>query len=239
MEYLRIGTELVAGFFTLFIIIKILGKTQISQITPFDFLSALVLGELVGNAIYQTETGALQIVFALVVWGSLLFIMESVNQRILKTRGFMQGKPSIIIRQGVIDRYQLNKNKINIDQLQTLLRQKSVFSIREVDYAILETNGGLSVLKKSNYDTPKKKDLLLPPEELHLPYTLISDGKVLKENLYDCGLNEEWLLKQLSARGLDKAQDVFFAEWSKVEGLYLVPYQGFSYDAFLKKLRLT
>lgn len=223
MEFGKIGTELFAGFILLFIITKLLGKTQISQITPFEFISALILGELVGNAIYDKEVGIIHIVFALFVWGLFMFIIEFFEIKVLKLRGVLEGDPSIVIKKGRMNRKEMGKNKMSINELQTLLRQKDVFSIREVDYAILESNGTVTVLRNAQYDSVTRGDMNLPQEEVHIPVSLIIDGTVLKDNLKNSGFDQGWLQKQIENHGCQKVEDVFYAEWLENKGLYLEP----------------
>ncbi|SMO91540.1 DUF421 domain-containing protein [Melghirimyces algeriensis] len=101
--------ELIIGFVGIFLIVKILGKTQISQITPFFFISALVLGELLGNAVYEKDVGLLNILYALGLWGFMMIIVEKISDRYLKTRKFLEGSPSIIVRNGIPDRKEMKK----------------------------------------------------------------------------------------------------------------------------------
>ncbi|WP_432662941.1 DUF421 domain-containing protein [Wukongibacter baidiensis] len=223
MRFLNIIIELFLGFIALFIITKIIGKRQISQITPFDFISAIVLGELLGNAIYDEDIGLIHIVSTLCLWGLLMFTVEMITQKSLKTRGFLEGNPSIVIRNGMIDRNELRKNRIDINELQNLLRQKDVFSIREVEYGILEADGKVTVLKKSKYAQPTLKDLNLQQKPVYLPVTLISDGEVLWDNLRDSGHNEKWLENELSKYNINNVKQVFYAEWMKDEGMHIVP----------------
>jgi len=223
MTFLFIFTELAVGLILLFAMTKLLGKTQLSQVTPFDFISALVLGELVGNAIYDREIGLLQICFAVFVWGVLLYIIEKLELKVLGWRGFLEGNPSIIVRNGMADRKELNKNKMTINQLQNMLREKDIFSIREVQFAILEANGSLSVMKKPVYDQPTRQDLQLPISTASLPVTFIIDGTVLEDNLRQYGYDVRWLEKQLDALGYANAKDVFIAEWDETAGMHVVP----------------
>src|SRR5213595_1971962 len=102
MSYLGIFIELVIGYIALFITVKCLGKTQISQITPFDFISSLVLGDLVGSAIFDEKVGLLKIFFAIGIWGALIFLTEMATQKSLPLRYLFEGKPSIIIKKGVL-----------------------------------------------------------------------------------------------------------------------------------------
>ncbi|MDM5198682.1 DUF421 domain-containing protein [Fictibacillus enclensis] len=222
---MNLGTitiEMVVGFFALFFLTKILGKTQLSQLTPFDFISALILGELVGNAMYDPDVHIWMILFAISVWGILMYSLEILTQKSMKFRKILEGTPSIVIRNGTMDRKQMKKNKIDINQLQNLIRQKGYFSIREIDYAILETNGSISVLPKSDNQPVTRRDLKLSQEETTLPVTLIMDGTILTDNLPTAGVNEEWLLKQLKQQNIHSAKEVFYAEWKKDEGLFVM-----------------
>ncbi|SHH47285.1 DUF421 domain-containing protein [Tepidibacter thalassicus] len=214
--------ELTVGFLALLTVTYFLRKTQINQITPFDFISALILGELVGNAIYDKETNILYILYAILLWTCLMYVVEIITQKFKKTRSFLEGNPSILIRHGQIDFKQLQKEKLDINELQSLLRSKDVFSIREVEYAILEPSGSISVLKKSKYENPINEDLNLPEKPVHLPVTFILDGEVLWDNVKSCGFNEKWLKKQLHANNIDKIKNILYADWKKDEGIYII-----------------
>jgi uncharacterized membrane protein YcaP (DUF421 family) len=226
MSYLGIFIELVIGYIALFITVKCLGKTQISQITPFDFISSLVLGDLVGSAIFDEEAGLLKILFAIGIWGALIFLTEMATQKSLPLRYLFEGNPSIIIKKGELVWKEMKKNRLDIDQLLQLLRSKGVFSVEEVEYAIFENNGGLSVLKKSDSDFPTCKDLNIKVENRTIPITIISDGKVLEKNLQKAGLNENWLEKQLESKGVTKPAEISYAEWQAGKQLYIQKYES-------------
>lgn len=221
MHFGQITIELFFGFIALFVITRILGKTQITQITTFDFISALVLGELVGNAVFDDQVGIAEIFYAVFIWGLLIFILEMITQKWSKTRGFLEGKPTIIIREGQIQRASLKKCKLDINQLQHLIRSKGVFSIRELDYAVLETDGTVSILKKAEFENPTKSDLQVNQERVHIPITIISDGKVLKENLIEAGFNYNWLEQQLKQQNIFRTEEVLYAEWLEGIGLHV------------------
>lgn len=224
MSYLHVATELVIGFILLFCMTKLLGKTHIQQITPFDFISTLVLGELLGNAIYDQEVDIVDIFFAIVVWTALMYLIELLELKSLFFRGILNGKPSIVIYQGSIDKKMMKKCKISMDQLKDLLRQKNVFSIHEVEYAVLESNGALSVMKKKPYRSAEKQDIqtIQRTDSESLPLAVIVEGKVLKDDLLKRGLSEEWLVKELKNKGYVDTSQVFYAEWTPSDGLYVV-----------------
>jgi len=225
-EYSQMFVDLVFGFFALFLLTKVLGKTQISQITAFDFISALILGELVGNALFDEKAGILEMAFVIFLWGALMYIVEYLTQRFKRSRNLLEGSPSIMIYNGKLIRDEMKKNKMDINQLQHLLRSKDVFSIREVEYAVLETDGTVSVLKKSPHQTPTRKDMKLADQEVELTTTLIIDGELVHDNLKEKNLNEEWLLKQLNEQGFDTIAEVFYAEYSKGNGLFVLPFEN-------------
>ncbi|WP_284139392.1 DUF421 domain-containing protein [Virgibacillus sp. LDC-1] len=223
-SYLLMFVDTIFGFFALFVLTKILGKTQMSQLTAFDFISAVILGELVGNALFDKEAGILEIAFVIILWGGLLYGVEITTQRFKRTRYLLEGKPSLVIHKGNIIRKEMKKNKIDIGELQHLLRVKDVFSVQEVEYAILETNGQLSVLKKADYQSPNKKDLNVYPTEPFLPFTVVSDGEILMDNIIEAGLTEEWLHNEIKRQGYTSVKDIFYGEYVKGQKLFLQPF---------------
>lgn len=218
--------DTVFGFVALFILTKVLGKTQITQLTAFDFISAVILGELVGNALFDEKAGIPEIAFVVILWGVLLYSTEIISQKFKSTRRLIEGEPAIIIYNGKLIRDTMKKNKLDINQLQNLLRAKNVFSISEVEYALLETNGTVSVLKKSAYQSPTKSDMKIAPQEVNLTTTLINDGEIIYDNLKEKNLTEEWLLEQLEEQNFQRVEDVFYAEYIKGKELLLLPYEN-------------
>jgi uncharacterized membrane protein YcaP (DUF421 family) len=216
-----IAIDLVVGFISLLLITKLLGKVTLVQITPFDFISALVLGDLLGNAVYDEDIGPLTIIFAVAVWGALIYISEWITQRFRGSRSFLEGKPSIIIYDGHLDRNEMKKNKLDINQLQNLLRQKNTFSIREVAYAFLETDGTVSVLKKPEYAPPTLSNLRIHEKPPCIPFTFISDGEVDWDTVKKAGFDKNWLNESLHKYQIKDYKDVFYCEWKKDEGIFI------------------
>lgn len=217
--------ETIFGIIALFLVTKILGKTQIAQLTPFDFIAAIVLGELVGNALFDKKAGLFDIGYVIVLWGGLLYIIEMITQKFKRSRFLLEGKPAIIIHKGELIYEEMRKNKIDIGELQHLLRVKDVFAIQEVEYAILETNGDVSVVKKAAFQNPTKKDLNVFPTEPQMAITLITDGEVLKDNLEEAGVTLEWLEDEIKRQKYRSIKDIFYAEWMKDTKLFILPYR--------------
>jgi uncharacterized membrane protein YcaP (DUF421 family) len=223
-NFLSLTLELFVGFFALLVMTKVLGKNQITQLTPFDFISALVLGELVGNAIYDKDIGLHYVLYAVVVWGLLIYTIEMITQKLRESRPWLEGTPSLIISKGKIQYEELKRNKLDLDQLLHLLRDKGVFSVREVEYGILETNGAVNVMRKQPLDFPTNRDMSIPEQPVHLPVLLIQDGEIIKEGLDKLNKDKTWLTDELFRLGIPGPSNVFFAEWQEGEGFEIQTY---------------
>jgi len=216
--------ETVFGILALFILTKVLGKTQISQLTAFDFIAAIVLGELVGNALFDKKAGILDIGFVVILWGVILYIIEMITQKFKRSRFLLEGKPAFIIHKGELIYEEMRKNKIDINEILQLLRMKDVFALQEVEYAILETNGELSVLQKAEYQTPNKRELNVAPTEPEVAIPVITDGEMIKDNLAEADITEDWLFNELDRQDYE-LHEVFYSEWLKDKKLFILPYK--------------
>ncbi|MGB4177094.1 MAG: DUF421 domain-containing protein [Halanaerobiales bacterium] len=224
MDILNVTIKLLVGFISLFLVTRLLGKTQINQITPFDFVSAMVMGELFGNIIYDREVNVFYAIYATALWGVLIMGTDYIAQRFLKTRSFLEGNPDVIIRNGIIDQKVMKKNMLDINTLLEMLRQKDVFTIQDVEYAILEASGTLSVLKKSAAQPVSREDLQLPVKSVNLATAIIIDGELLWRDLEITGLNIKDLKEEIEKRGYKDVKDIFYAEWMEGRGLIIQGY---------------
>lgn len=222
--YQELTIELVVGFFALLTLTKIMGRASIAEATPFDFVSVLVISEFVGNAIYDDHIDVVEMLITSVIWGGLVISLDFLTLKINKTRGIFESKPSILINNGIINRTELKKNKIDINRLQTLLRDRNIFSLREVEHAILEPNGKVSVVKKSMYEPLRRMDMQMDPAPISLPFTLISDGVIIKRNLKQLGKSAEWLKDELKMHDIFDLRQVMIAEWRMEDGFYIQTY---------------
>lgn len=220
-HYLSLAVELVVGLFALLFLMKLMGRSSISEATPFDFVSVIVLGDFVGSAIYDPHVKVSNILFAITLWGAMILAIDFITLKINISRGLFESTPSLIIQNGVLSRKEMKRNKLDMNRLQSLIREKDAFSIREIEFAILEPDGKISVIKKPMYDTVKKKDLSIPINSISIPVTLISDGVMIKKALTDIQKDEAWLDEELRLRGIKKIKEVFLAEWREEDGLFI------------------
>ncbi|GGH83938.1 uncharacterized membrane protein YcaP (DUF421 family) [Pullulanibacillus pueri] len=219
--YLETTIELLIGFFALLILTKIIGRSSIAEATPFDFVSTLVLGEFVGNALFSDDVDPWKMLYSIFFWGILILVIDFITLKINKSRGIFESEPSIVINNGIIDRATLKKTKVDMNRLQAMLREKNVFSIREIEHAIIEPNGKLSIIKKPIYDTVSKGDLNVPIKSVSLPITLVSDGVLIKQNFPLIGRDVEWLKAEIKKRNIHDIRNVMFAEWREEDGLFV------------------
>ncbi|MCD9026530.1 DUF421 domain-containing protein [Cohnella sp. NL03-T5] len=196
------------------IIAKILGKHTLTQMTYYDFVLSITLGAITGNIAFNTALGSGHLTVALLTFGGIAYIVALVTMKSRKLRKWLSGKPTIVIESGKILENNLKKLKFSIDTLDQELREKEIFDIEEVEYAVLELNGKLSVLKKQQYRQITQKDLFnlssAQAKKSQFPIELIMDGEVVSENMKHDGMSPEWLAQQLNERGL-ALEEVFYA----------------------------
>lgn len=209
--FVGIAFKLVAGLAGLLLIMRLLGKKTLSEITPFDLIYTLVLGGIIEESIYDDLVHVGHILFALVIWGSLIYIIEVFVQKNDKINRTVKGKPSVLVLDGKLNIEELEKNHMEMEQLRALLRTSSCFSLQEAKHAILETGGEISVMKNEEAVSA-------------LSVLLIDEGHVEKTTLQSIGKDEAWLLDELTKVSKETPKDIIYAEWSEENGLYVVPY---------------
>ena len=202
------------------LVMRLMGKRQIGQLQPFEFVVAIMIADLASvpmqNRDLPLSTGIIPILTLLVVQVSLAFL----NLRSPKMRRVICGSPSILIENGHLRRQELARLRINTDDLLEQLRAKNYANLEDVEYAILETNGQLSVIPKSQRRPVNPADLQLPTQYEGLPLNLIVDGRIVRESLAVAGLDENWLHVQLNRHGLAGPEDVFLASLDTEGHLY-------------------
>ncbi|NEN85914.1 DUF421 domain-containing protein [Paenibacillus elgii] len=219
-DFAYITVKLASGLAGLWIITRLLGKKEISQLTAFDFVSSLMLSEIVGNTLYDRDVGLEQLLYALALWTVMSLALEKLVQYVPWLSKPLNGTADLIIDNGRIDWQAMKRNNLDFDQLLTMLREQSVFSIREVAFAVFETNGSISVMKRTEADSVTRKDLRLPDVPMSLPVVLIENGHIRRQRLEALGRDEAWLFGELQAAGIGRPQDVLYAEWTDHDGLY-------------------
>lgn len=179
------------------IIMRLMGKRELGQMQPFELVIAIMIADLA--SIPMSDTGIPIFNGIIPILALLLFqlIISFINMKSINLRKIICGKPQILIYRGKIDEQALKKEKITINELQERLRQKDIYTLGDVEYAILETSGEISVIQKPEKRNVKPEDFNINPEYEGIPYDLIVDGKIMNKNLKLIGKDEEWLKKEL------------------------------------------
>jgi len=204
---LSIIVRTATGFVVLLVLTRILGKKQLSQITFFTYITGIVLGEIIGKVILDKEIPVTHGLAALVIWCGLVLFIEWICLKSGMLRVLLDGEPAVVIKKGMIIRESLKKHRLNLDDLSMQLRMNDVFSIMDVEYAILEPNGQLTVLKKGGMT-------LIPGE-------VICDGKIIEKNLKELGYTRERLYTDLKEQGIAGENQVLYAELQADGKLYI------------------
>ncbi len=178
------------------IVMRLMGKREIGQFQPFELAIAIMISDLASNPISDTgiplSNGIIPIM-GLLFMHLIISILNLTSNRI---RGIICGKPTILIYKGKINEKNLKKERFSINELESKLRNNDVFNISDVEYAILETNGNISVILKKDKNTPTIKDLNIKPKYEGMVYNLIVDGKISYENLKILNKDYSWLNKK-------------------------------------------
>ena len=201
------------AFIVLLIMARLMGKEQVSQLTFFHYVTGITIGSIAAEIAGQNETPFVDGLIAMIWWAALTLLMSYIALKSKRARVILDDKPTIVMFEGKIIEEAMKKSRLHLDDLNMMLREQSIFSIKDVHYAILETNGNLSVLKKAGQEPATKKDVNAPaPEPKYIPSEIISDGKIVKKNLIELNLTEEWVYEQLKKQGIGKVEQVFYAE---------------------------
>ncbi len=204
---------------------RMMGKRQISEMQTSELVITLLMSNIASIPMQDTEQSMLSGIIPMMV---LLVCEIFISYLMLKKSGIRRlicGKPIIVINDGTVDQQAMKELRISTEDLYEQLRQKDVFDISEVAYAILETNGKMSVFKKSIYSPLTAGDLEMQKEDSILKVTVISDGEIAKSSLKVCGLGTNWLYETLKSENI-ALKDVFIMTADKYKNYSIIKKEG-------------
>ncbi len=201
--------------------IRIMGRRQVGELQAGELVITLLLSQIASQPICDTETPLSYSITAFLVLVSLEIIMSAFALKSVKFRSLWQGNALVLIRDGVLDQKQMKRLRFTMDDLIEALHQKNVFDISDVQYAISETDGTLSVMLKPEKRTVVNEDMKLNPKDTALPCLVILDGRVLDINFVDCDLSSEKLGILLS-RAHVKQEEIMLMTADKCGNTYIV-----------------
>ncbi|HAG44737.1 MAG TPA: hypothetical protein DCL31_17200 [Clostridium sp.] len=186
-----------------------MGKRQLGQLEPFDLVTALMISEL---AALPMEDNRMPLISSMVPIATLVIlqIITSIIQlKSEKARTLLNGEPSILIKDGEVDLKELRNQRFNLDDLLEELRLNGYFNLSDIHYAVLETNGNISIMPKEENTPITPKVLNLSVQEKPMPMIIINDGSINKQNLEKVGKNMKWVKNQLRKNNIESYEDVF------------------------------
>lgn len=224
-EGLVVLVRSIIGFFSLLIFARIIGKEQISQLNFFDYILGITIGSIAASLTTDLSSRAWPHWVGLITWAALGYLMELITLKWRYAAKYLEGEPVIVIMDGKIMEEVLKTAKYRVSDILELLRNKNVFNLNEVAYAIIEPNGGISVLKKPEYLplTPKDMDIKVKPSGIGTE--MIYDGVVIEENLRQLNKNKKWLLSELKKQGIKDPSEVFLLTLDPGGNLYIDKYK--------------
>ncbi|MFD2329271.1 DUF421 domain-containing protein [Cohnella sp. GCM10020058] len=204
----------------LFIMARLLGKKQISQLTFFEYILGITLGELAGFISTDIETHYSHGLIALAVWFAVPFTLEYLSMKSIRLRHLLEGRGRVVIKEGKVMEDNLKKEHLTTDELMEQLRGKNAFNLADVEFAVMETSGELSVLMKKEKQPLTPSDMGMPKVHEVEPQIVIMDGKMMNEPLATAGLSPGWLATELEKIGVT-VDNVFLGQVDAYQQLYV------------------
>lgn len=233
MEYILVLGTSVLSVVVLFLLTKLLGNKQISQLSMFDYIIGISIGSIAAQMATDLES-PLRSGLAMIVYALIGFLISLMTRKSVAFRKFATGKPFLLMDNGVILRDNLKRARFDISDFQTLCRIAGYFDLSQIQTAILEQNGTVSFLPKEVNRPATPADFALFPAQTRVMSNVILDGHVMRENLKKAGRDEAWLMSQLRLFGYSAYQEIFLAACDEGGALQIYPMRpnGRPWDPF-------
>lgn len=210
MEVIKVILTALMSAAALFIIAKIMGHKQMSQLDFFDYITGITIGSIAAELATELEEPWKPLI-AMMVYGAVTFLLSLLTSKLPKTRKFINGTPTIIMNNGKLYRSNMKKAKLDLSEFMVMCRQEGYFNLSDIQTAIFEYNGRLTILPVSTKRPINPEDMNLSPQAEYICTEIIMDGRIMGENLKRKGLDTKWLQKQLEAQGYDSEKQISLA----------------------------
>lgn len=220
-DSLSIGIKTITSAVVLFILARLMGKKQISQLTFFDYIVGISIGSVAAAMSVDQRIPIQAGIISMVIWALFPITFSYISMHSMAVRRLLDGTPKILIQNGKIIEKNLRKSKFTINDLLEELRIKDVFNIADVEFAILETSGKLSVLKKASILPVTPENMNIPVPEQDVFANIIIDGKLMKENMSQMNVDEKWLHNELHKNNISAVKDVLLASCDSRKVLHI------------------
>ncbi|MBR3660326.1 MAG: DUF421 domain-containing protein [Bacilli bacterium] len=203
----------------LFLVIKLLGKKQISELNIFDYIIGLSLGNIAAEMTVNDDIAIIEGLVSMSVYGIFSLFVSFVTEKSIFARRLITGEPVIIMENGKISREQLKKCKIDINDLLQDARESGYFDISEINYAIMEPSGKISFLPKNKYHPVTPSDMKLKIDNRGITANLILDGNIMENNIKTIGHDKNWLITRLAKEGYNNPEELLLVTCDNKEKL--------------------
>ena len=207
MDIVKVIFTALLSVAALFIITKIMGHKQVSQLDFFDYVSGITIGSIGAELATELEQ-PYQPLIALCVWGGASLILNLLAHKLPRTRKYINGTPTILMNEGKLYRKNLKKAKLDLSEFMLLCREQGYFDLEEIQLAVFEHNGKLSILPRAAHRPATPEDLKITAKSTHIGVELILDGRVMGENLVRIGRDFHWLGQQLRLQGHTSEKEI-------------------------------
>lgn len=207
MDFLKVILCSVFSAVALFIIAKISGHKQMSQLDFFDYITGITIGSIAAEMATELEQPWKPLT-AMVIYGLITVVLTCVTSKFPGTRKYINGTPTIIMNNGKLYRKNMKKAKIDLTEFMVMCRQEGYFNLEDIQTAVFEYNGRLTILPKSLKRPVNPSDMGLSPQKELISTEVIMDGRILDENLKRMGLNSVWLEKELQEQGYRNTKEI-------------------------------
>lgn len=219
--YLEILIRAVGAFIAVIFITRMVGKSQVGGLTITDWVNGIVIGSIAASLVVELNEPAGYYIFGLLLFMGLTITAEWMGLRYRPVHKILTDEPTVVVHNGRILEGNMRKMRYTVDDLTSQLRQKRAFNISDVEYAIAEPNGQISVLFKSQATPLTPRDINVSTTYKGVPSELVVDGVIIQQNLKQNHLDEDWLLGELQKQGIQSLQEVFYASLDSDGRLYV------------------
>lgn len=208
MDILKVALTALLSAVILFITAKSMGHKQVAQLDFFDYITGITIGSIAAELATELEEPWKPLI-AIIVYGLIAVLLSIITSKAPNLRKYINGTPTILMNNGKLYRNNMKKAKLDLSEFMMMCREQGYFNPDDIQTAIFEYNGKLTVLPKSNKRPVNPDDISLTPPEEYICTEIIMDGRILEENLKRKGLDLIWLKKQLEAQGYKNAKEIF------------------------------
>lgn len=201
----------IGSILTIFILTKLMGYRQMSQMSMFDYIIGISIGSIAAEMSTSLEDNFIQPLVAMVVYAFSAILLSWLCSKSIRIRRLVEGKPLILLSNGEIYRDNLRKSKIDVSEFLEQCRLSGYFDVSKLQTAVLESNGKISFLPKSTDRPVIPTDLSVAQPEDYMVANVVLDGKILRENLRHTGNDEKWLHSQIRGQGAKRIEDILLA----------------------------